>query len=59
MEHEMEHQNAGIQRYWKLVHKQQELDSSNMKLKGNEVIKARQKIQLISVNERCWIKAAF
>lgn len=59
MEHEMEHQNAGIQRYWKLDHKQQELDSSNMKLKGNEVIKARQKIQLISVNERYRIKAAF
>lgn len=55
----MEHQNAGIQRYWKLVCKQQELDSSNMKLKGNEVIKARQKIQLISVNERYRIKAAF
>lgn len=59
MEHEMEHQNAGIQRYWKLVLKQQELDSSNMKLKGNEVIKARQKMQLISVNERYWIKAEF
>lgn len=58
MEHEMQHQNAGIQRYWKLVRKQQEPDSSNMKLKGNEVIKARQKMQLISVNERYWIKAA-
>lgn len=55
----MEHQNVGIQRYWKLVHKQQELDSSNMKLKGNEVIKARQKIQFNSVSERYWIKAAF
>lgn len=54
----MQHQNAGIQRYWKLVRKQQEPDSSNMKLKGNEVIKARQKMQLISVNERYWIKAA-
>lgn len=59
MEHEMEHQNAGIQRYWKLVCKQQELGSSNTKLKGNEVIKAKQKIHFISLNERYWIKAAF
>lgn len=29
------------------------------KLKGNEVIKAKQKIQLISLNERYWIKAEF
>lgn len=55
----MEHQNAGIQRYWKLVCKQQELGSSNTKLKGNEVIKAKQKIHFISLNERYWIKAAF
>lgn len=36
MEHEMEHQYAGIQRYWKLAHKQQELDSYNMKPKGSK-----------------------
>lgn len=47
MECEMEHQYTGIQRYWKLLHKQQELDSYNMKLKGNEVVKTRQKIQHI------------
>ena len=43
----MEHQYAGIQRFWKLIPKQQGLGSSNMKLKGNKVIKAQQKIPLI------------
>lgn len=47
-----------FERYWKLVHKQQELESYNVKLKGNKVVKTRQKIQLIEVNERYQTKAA-
>lgn len=54
----MEHQNAGIQRCWKLVHKQQEPDSSNMKLKGNKVVRTRQKIRFIYIIERYQMKAA-
>lgn len=42
MEREMQHQYAGMQRYWKLAHKLKELDSYNMKLKGNKVVKTRQ-----------------
>lgn len=58
MEHEIEHQYAGIQRCWELVHKQQEPDSSTMKLKGNKVVRTRQKIRFIYIIERYQVKAA-
>lgn len=56
-EHDMEHQYAGIQGYWKSVHEQWEPDSCNMKLKQT-VVKTRQRIQLIYVNEMYQMKAA-
>lgn len=53
----MEHQYTGTGEVLE-ISPQQELESCNMKLKGNKVVKTRQKIPLIDLNKLYQTKAA-